>query len=102
MDAAQAALFVYDRNPDAFFPFTEALYGENASLTPAMLQDLIRKVDPTIDPSSLPKADDRIEGAFRLAQDWDVKAVPTLIVDGKAVDSFDLDAIGRTIEEKGG
>ncbi|HHY83867.1 MAG TPA: thioredoxin domain-containing protein [Clostridiales bacterium] len=102
MDAAQAALFVYDRNPDAFFPFTEALYGENDPLTSARLQELIRKVDPEIDQASLPKADDRIEGAFRLAQAWGVNGVPTLFVDGEEVDPFDPDAIGRAIEEKGG
>ncbi|MBE3563012.1 MAG: thioredoxin domain-containing protein [Hydrogenibacillus schlegelii] len=107
VSAARAALFVFDQKPDAFWAYAEKLYAaqrpvQEAWATPARLAELAEAADPALDQEAVMEAaqrdDPRIEDAFRLARAWGVEGVPALLVAGKAVDPFDLNAIRTAVE----
>lgn len=112
VSAAKAALAVYDQRPEAFFPYAEALFraqqGVNeAWATPATLANIAHQVAPEIDAEAVKAAaargeDPRLDDAMRLARVWGVEGVPSVLVDGRAVDDpFDLKAIGEMIAAHG-
>lgn len=92
--AAQAALAVYDKDPDAFWTYVQTLYAhqDNPSMawaTPSRLIELASSVTPPINRAVIEQGlqndtlRQAIEQARTLAEHYGINSVPSLVIDGR-------------------
>ncbi|MDY0323710.1 MAG: thioredoxin domain-containing protein [Candidatus Carbobacillus sp.] len=92
--AAQAALAVYDKDPDAFWAYVQTLYAhqDNPSMawaTPSRLIELASSITPPINRAVIEQGlqndtlRQAIEQAQTLAEHYGINSVPSLVIDGR-------------------
>lgn len=113
--AAQAALAVYDKDPDAFWTYAQTLYAhqDNPSMawaTPSRLIELASDVSPSIDRTVIEAGlqndtlRQALEQARTLAEHYGINSVPSLVIDGRWLknaqgesDAFNWQAIEQAL-----